>query len=112
MATAIGATLRLWGASTRVEWRAGTGALIVLVANVLLIGVPLASNVTWRGPSLWLTLTLIGTVVILAATDLERSRDRLHEALHHIDEMTADWERIPRGEASDRGGAPRSGLTG
>jgi hypothetical protein len=98
VATAIGAVLMLWGASTRVEWRAGAGALIVLVANLLLIGVPLASNVTWRGPSLWITLTVIGTVVILVATYLERSRDRLHEALHHINEMTADWERIPRAE--------------
>jgi hypothetical protein len=47
---------------------------------------------------LWITLTVIGTVVILVATYLERSRDRLHEALHHINEMTADWERIPRAE--------------
>jgi hypothetical protein len=98
VATAIGAALMLWGASTRVEWRAGAGALIVLVANLLLIGVPLASNVTWRGPSLWITLTVIGMIVILLAAYLERSRDRLHEALHHIDEMTVDWERIRRAE--------------
>ncbi len=97
VATAIGAVLMLWGASTRVEWRAGAGALIVLVANVVLIGVPLASSVTWRGLTLWITLTVIGTVVIMVATYLERSRDRLHEALHQLDEMTADWERIPRG---------------
>jgi hypothetical protein len=110
--TAIGAVLMLWGASTRVEWRAGAGALIVLVANVVLIGVPLASNVAWRGLTLWITLTVIGTVVIMVATYLERSRDRLHEALQHLDEMTADWERIPRGAHPPAAEHRDPGVTG
>jgi len=83
-----------WGVVTCVRWRAGFGAVSVMLATVLLIGVPLSRSVTWQGPTLWATLSVIGIAAIVVATVLERRRDRVGQMVQRIDQMTAGWERI------------------
>jgi hypothetical protein len=95
LAIAIGVLLVGWGAVTRVRWRAGFGAGTVVLAVVLLIGVPLSDAVTWRGPALWIVLSVVGIAAIVAASALESSRDRLARIAERLDEMTDGWERIP-----------------
>jgi hypothetical protein len=100
LAIGIGVLIAGWGMVTRVRWRAGFGAATVVLAGVLLIGVPLSKSVTWTGPALWITLSVIGVAAIVVATALERSRDRMRQVARRLDEMTAGWERFPgrRGE--------------
>lgn len=95
VATAIGVGLAGWGITTRVRWRAGFGAATVVLALVLMIGVPLSHAVTWSGPMLWITLSVAGILAIVVATALESSRDRVRRLARHLDEMTDGWERIP-----------------
>ena len=72
LAIAVGSAIAAWGVVTRVRWRAGFGAVAVVLATVLLIGVPLSRSVTWTGLSLWITLCVIGVTAIVVATTLER----------------------------------------
>ena len=95
LAAAIGVGLAAWGIATRVRWRAGFGATSVVLSLALVIGVPLSDAVTWRGPLLWVTLSIAGILAIVVATALESSRDRVRRLARHLDEMTEGWERIP-----------------
>ena len=95
VAIIIGVLLALWGAATRVTWRVSFGSASVVVAVVLVIAVPLSSAVTWTGPSLWLTLTLLGITAIVVATTLERSRDAVRQVGRRLEAMTEGWERVP-----------------
>jgi hypothetical protein len=106
LAIGIGVLVAGWGVITRVRWRAGFGAVSVVLATVLVIGVPLSKSVTWRGPALWITLSVIGVAAILVASALERNRDRVGQIVQRIDQMTAGWERIPH--PHDRGHHPAS----
>ena len=101
LAIAVGAVVAAWGVVTRVRWRAGFGSASVLLATVLLIGVPLSKSVTWTGPALWLTLSLIGIAAIAVASALERGRERVGQIYQRVDQMTAGWERIPLGGPQD-----------
>ena len=94
IAIAIGVGLALWGATTRVRWRAAFGAGSIGIATALLIGVPLSGAITWRGPALWITLSVVGMTAIVAAAAIERSRDDLRRLAHRLDDMTAGWEGI------------------
>ncbi len=96
LAVVIGVLLANWGAITRVRRRAVFGALTVVLATVLVIGVPLSEIVTWRGPALWVTLSLLGIAAIVVASSLERSRDAVRQVGQRLDAMTEGWERIPR----------------
>jgi len=112
LAIGLGVLVAGWGVVTRVRWRAGFGAAAVLLAGVLLIGVPLSKSVTWTGPGLWVTLSVIGVAAIVVASALERSRDRMREVARRLDEMTAGWERLP-GRGGDDGASlppPRTGA--
>lgn len=95
VAIIAGVLLALWGATTRVTWRVVFGSATVVAAVVLVIAVPLSSRVTWRGPALWLTLTLLGIAAIVVATTIERSRDAVREIGRRLGAMTEDWERVP-----------------
>ena len=97
LAIGIGVVIAGWGLATRVRWRAGFGAGSVVIAVILLIGVPLSKSVTWTGPALWVTLSVIGIAAIVVASVLERSRDHLRQIVHRLDQMTSGWERIPHG---------------
>lgn len=94
-AIGIGVLLAGWGAMTRVRWRAAFGAVSVVVATILLVGVPLSKSITWEGPALWLAISGIGIVAIVIASAIERGRDRMRHLERHLAAMTAGWERIP-----------------
>jgi hypothetical protein len=96
VAIAAGVILGSWGAITRVRRRAAFGAGTVVLATVLVIGVPLSEAVTWRGPALWVALSLLGIAAILVASGLERGRDAVRQVGRRLDVMTQGWERIPR----------------
>ena len=106
LAIGIGVLVAGWGVVTRVRWRAGFGAADVVLAGVLLIGVPLSKSVTWTGPALWVTLSAIGVAAIGVASALERSRDRMRKVARRLDEMTAGWERLPGRSAEDEASLP------
>jgi hypothetical protein len=95
LAIGIGILITGWAVVTRVRWRAGFGAVSVVLATVLLIGVPLSNSVTWRGPTLWVTLSAIGVIAIVVASALERGRDKVEHMVQRIDQLTAGWERFP-----------------
>ncbi len=105
LAVAIGAFIAIWGAITRVRRRAAFGASTVVLAIVLVIGVPLSSAVTWRGPALWVALSLLGIVAILVAASLERGRDAVRQVGRRLDVMTEGWERIPRNHPGSHPGS-------
>lgn len=90
----IGVLAATWGAVTQVRRRAAFGAASVVLAIVLLIGVPLTESVTWRGPTLWLTLSVIGITAIVVASALEQGRERVRDVARRLDRMTAGWERV------------------
>jgi hypothetical protein len=104
----LGVLLAGWGAVTRVVWRAAFGAATVVLTAVLVIGVPLSTVVTWRGPALWIALSLLGVVAIVAASTLERSRDAVEQVGRRLDVMTEGWERIPRRHDAGGGSSPSS----
>ena len=106
VAVVIGIALANWGALTRVRRRAAFGAVTVVLATVLVIGVPLSEAVTWRGPALWMALSLLGIAAIIVASTLERGRDAVRQASRRLDEMTAGWERIPRTHGRPHGRPP------
>jgi len=106
LAIGIGVLVAGWGVVTRVRWRAGFGAADVVLAGVLLIGVPLSKSVTWTGPALWVTLSAIGVAAIGVASALERSRDRMRKVARRLDEMTAGWERLPGRSGEDEASLP------
>jgi hypothetical protein len=113
LAIGIGVLVAAWGAVTQVRRRAVFGAVIVVLATVLLIGVPLSGAVTWRGPILWLTLSVIGITAIVVASALERGHHHVRRVARHIDEMTAGWELIRfRPRADGDVGAPEAAVAG
>jgi hypothetical protein len=112
LAIGIGIGLALWGITTQVRWRAAFGAGAIGLATALLIGVPLSGAITWRGPALWITLSVVGMTAIAVAAAIERSRNGLRRLARRLDEMTAGWEGVhhPRGTDDHPGGT--TGTTG
>ncbi|MFA9565761.1 MAG: hypothetical protein ACERLM_13790, partial [Acidimicrobiales bacterium] len=94
LAVGLGVALSGWGVLTRVQRRAGFGAAAVVVAVLLLIGVPLSDLGAWSGPALWVTVIVIGLAAVVVATTIEQGRDRLTQMKHQLDDMTEGWERI------------------
>jgi hypothetical protein len=93
LAVGLGVLLAAWGVVTKVRRRAAFGAGSIVLAVVLLIGVPLVDAAPWRGPGLWVTVTAIGLAATIMATMLERGRSRLEQMMHHLGDMTEGWER-------------------
>jgi hypothetical protein len=94
LAIGIGVLVAAWGVMTQVRRRAAFGAASVVLAVVLLIGVPLSQAVTWRGPTLWVTLSAIGIAAIAVASALESGRERFRRVARRLDQMTDGWERV------------------
>lgn len=93
VAIAAGASLAGWGALTRVRRRVWFGAAAVVLAAVLMLGGPLAKLVPEvRGPALWGLLAAAGLVLIVAATMLERGRERLSAFVRRLDALMEGWE--------------------
>jgi hypothetical protein len=89
----IGIALTVWGLMTRVRRRVAFGAGSVVVAVVLLVGVPLAGVVpTWHGPALWIAVAAIGLAAIVTATLLEQGRAAVRRVAAEVREHTSEWE--------------------
>jgi hypothetical protein len=110
LAIGIGVLIGAWGVMTKVTWRAGFGASVVIAATGILLGVPLVQTITWTGPVLWAALAAAGIVAIAIASVLERRHDELRDAVVRLSELTGEWERPPTslGGGVRRGGADRS----
>jgi hypothetical protein len=93
LAIAGGAGLTAWGAVTKVRRRAVFGAASVLVAVVLMLVGPLARLVPQvRGPALWGLIVGVGTVLLVAATMLERGRVKVAAVIRRLDTLMEGWE--------------------
>lgn len=89
---AVGAVLVLAGAVTRVRRRAAAGVVGGLGAVALAVLVPLLRLLPEvRGVWLWAALALLGGVLLVGATMLERGRSWASRALAQLAERTRDW---------------------
>jgi hypothetical protein len=69
------------------------GAATVVVAAILMLAGPIAKLVPEvRGPALWGLLAAAGLVLIVAATMLERGRERLTTFVRRLDDLMEGWE--------------------
>jgi hypothetical protein len=94
LAVAIGLGLTAWGVVTRVRRRAAAGIGVVLVAVVLLVGVPLWGLLlpSWDAASLWILIGVAGLLALLVAGLLDWGRAATRRQLTRIEDATADWE--------------------
>jgi hypothetical protein len=93
VAVAAGAGLAVWGAITRVRRRAWFGAAAVGAAGALMLAGPIARLVPrFRGPALWALLVVVGAMLIVAATMLERGRAKVAELVRRLDRLMEGWE--------------------
>jgi hypothetical protein len=93
VAVAAGVLLAGWGALTHVRRRLWFGAATVVVAAILMLAGPIAKLVPEvRGPALWGLLAAAGLVLIVAATMLERGRERLTVFVRRLDDLMEGWE--------------------
>ncbi|MBA3737171.1 MAG: hypothetical protein H0W97_01230 [Actinobacteria bacterium] len=93
VAVAAGVALTAWGALTKVRRRAWFGAATVVVALVLMLAGPIARLVPQvRGPALWGLLAAAGLVLLVAATMLERGREKLSAFVRRLDRLMEGWE--------------------
>lgn len=110
LAIGIGVLIAGWGVLTHVRWRAAFGAGSVVLATILLVAVPLSGAVTWRGPALWITLSLVGVAAITIASVLERNLDRMQQVARRFDQMTTGWERVPLHRTDRNGTGPTATM--
>ncbi|HYN71500.1 MAG TPA: hypothetical protein VES60_03280 [Nakamurella sp.] len=68
--------------------------VIVLASLIVLVGVPLVHLLpSWGSAGLWvLVLGLVGLVIVVVSTTLEKSRAALHQDLIRFEKATSDWE--------------------
>jgi hypothetical protein len=93
VAVAGGVALASWGALTRVRRRVWFGAAVVGVAVTLILTGPIARLVpSLRGSALWGVLALAGLVLIVAATVLERGREKVTAFVRRLDLLMEGWE--------------------
>lgn len=89
----VGAAVAGWGVLTRVRRRLVTGAATVVVGLALLVIVPLVtSGPRWSPAMLWIVLAVVGCIVVVAATIIEKARTAASQATTRFAEMTAGWE--------------------
>jgi peptidoglycan/LPS O-acetylase OafA/YrhL len=89
----LGVLIAGWGALTRVRRRLWLGVASAVGCLLLMVLVPLASRLPdVASATLWVLLGVIGILVVVAATALERGRTRLRTAMHHLDELLDGWE--------------------
>jgi len=93
VAAGLGVLVFLWGVVSRVRRRLLAGAGIVLAAVVVAVVLPLVALVpAWGGAALWVLVAVVGLVVVLAATLLERGRAMVRGGRARLLELTAGWE--------------------
>jgi hypothetical protein len=63
----------------------------VLASLIVLVGVPLVHLLpSWGSAGLW--VLVLGLVIVVVATTLEKSRAALHKDLIRFEKATSDWE--------------------
>jgi hypothetical protein len=94
-----GAALATWGALTRVRRRLFFGSSSVIVAMIVLVGIPITRVIARpragsdSGPiGLWLGLAAAGIVALAAAAMIEEGRRRVRRAVVRIGQLTEGWE--------------------
>lgn len=93
IAVGIGLALAGWGVVTKVRRRLFTGVAGVVGAVLLMLVGPIARLIPQiEGPMLWASLALLGLVLVLIATSLERGRARLARVIGRLDEILGSWE--------------------
>jgi hypothetical protein len=93
VAVGVGLSLSLWGVVTKVRRRLFGGLVGVVTAVTLMLVGPIARLVpAVEGPVLWAALVLLGVLLVVVATSLERGRARLARSLRRLDEMLGAWE--------------------
>jgi hypothetical protein len=95
VAIAFGVGLSIWGVISEVRRRLVAGVATVVVAVVLLIGVPLVDRVSGARPSsmaIWLGILIVGVIAITVASALERGRAVIRTSMGRIADLTSDWE--------------------
>ncbi len=97
IAVPLGVGIAAWGMLSRVRRRLAAGALTVVTAIVLLLGLPLV-HIALQGKGgaassggLWLTIAAIGLVALLLAVFLEQGRQGVARAAHRLSELTEGW---------------------
>ncbi|MGP7959402.1 hypothetical protein ACTVCO_01125 [Sanguibacter sp. A247] len=89
----IGAAIAVWGLTSKVRRRVMTGAALVLVAAVLLVGVPLVALLPgWGSAGAWLVVAGLGAIAVLGATVMERSRSAVTGMWRRLGDDTEGWE--------------------
>jgi len=101
LAVGLGVLVAAWGIVTRVRRRALFGSVTVVLAVVLLIGIPLTEvaltsgaegESVVSGPALWIVIAAIGLVAIMVAAFLEQGRQRVRAIIERVSTLTRDWE--------------------
>ncbi|MEO5839369.1 MAG: DUF2510 domain-containing protein [Acidimicrobiales bacterium] len=94
-----GAAIATWGALTRVRRRLFFGSSSVIVAVIILVGIPVTRLIARpqsgsdSGPiGLWLGLAAAGIVALASAAMIEEGRRRVRRAVLRIGEITEGWE--------------------
>lgn len=93
VAAGIGVLVFGWSLLTRVRRRLLAGVAIVLAGVVVAVALPLVALVpAWGGAGMWVLVAVVGLLVVLAATFLERGRAAVRDGRSRLLEATADWE--------------------
>ncbi len=93
VAAGIGVLVFFWAVLTRVRRRLLAGAVIVLAGLVIAVVLPLVALVpAWGGAALWVAVAVVGLLVVLAATFLERGRAALVGGRARLRTATTGWE--------------------
>jgi hypothetical protein len=88
-----GIGLVIWATVGRVRRRLALGVGAIVLAVGLLLVVPLVQAVpTMSGPALWITVAVIGLLIIVLATSLEQGRARVHRLGEAWRDLTSGWE--------------------
>jgi hypothetical protein len=93
LAVALAAGVMAWGGLTRVRRRVAAGAGVSLVAVGLMLAAPIAHQLPeFRGAALWIAVAVVGAVLVVVATFLERGLARLRATARRLGELMEGWE--------------------
>jgi len=93
VAATLGVGVAGWGLLSRVRRRVASGAVVVVIALVLLVAVPLVSLLpAWSGASLWILVASVGVLAVCAATLLEKARTAARAGRTRLGALTQGWE--------------------
>jgi hypothetical protein len=92
----VGAGLALWGVMSEVRRRLWVGVVSVVIAVLVLLGVPM-SKLNFNGevkssPLFWLAIVASGLIVVLTAVFIEQGKAKVRAVVHRVRELTKDWE--------------------